>query len=230
MWGQIIGAAAGLYSAHRNKRNQEKSIARNEQREDNKIQRTVDQAKAAGIHPLAALGASPSYSSPAVMDTTGNALGDGLANVIKAKKGEKRSTLNDLLIKSQIDESTSRTQLALAQADRIRHPQDEIDTINTYVKFCNRKGECWIGPNPEAFETSHNEMLTGAAAHAAAKALYDSGIGTQRNDIIDRGFKALTGRDLKKNYKDKTNYSTSKKSKIKRTKLKAYPTQPYQKF
>ena len=112
----LIGAASGVYQSHRNKRNQEKSIARNEQREDTKIQRTVDQAKAAGIHPLAALGASPSYSSPSVVDTTGSAIGDGIARTIQAKAQVPQQNLQQQLMKAQLDEATSRTQLSRAQA------------------------------------------------------------------------------------------------------------------
>ncbi len=224
----LIGLAGDLFQSHSNKRNQEKSIARNEAREDSKIQRTVEQAKAAGIHPLAALGASPSYSSPSVVDTTGSTIGDGIARTMEAKQGAKLSTLNNTLIQSQIDEATSRTQLAKAQAFRVLNPQAEIPQISTTAIYTDRNGEKFEGPNPEANEMSPHELAASNAVLAAAKAAHDAGLLSAEQNILDTLWNKTTGRPMRRNFKDKTNYSTSKKSSIKKSKLKPYPTKKWQ--
>ncbi len=211
----LIGAAGSVYSSHRNKRNQEKAISRNEAREDTKIQRTVDQAKAAGIHPLAALGASPSYSSPAVNDTTGSAIGDGIARTIQAKQGVKQSNLQSLLIQTQIDEATSRTQLAKAQAFRVLNPQAEIPQISTTAIYTDKNGNKFVGPNPEANEMSPMEMIGSNIVLSGSKAYDDAGIATQNHNIIDRAWKALTGREMRREHKDPSKI-------IKKSTLKPY--------
>ncbi|AXH73533.1 MAG: minor capsid protein [Cressdnaviricota sp.] len=210
-----IGALAGAYSSHRNRQNQQRSISRNEAREDTKIQRTVDQAKAAGIHPLAALGASPSYSSPAVVDNTGSAIGDGIARTIQAKQGVKQSNLQSTLIQTQIDEATSRTQLAKAQAFRVLHPQAEIPRISTTAIYTDKDGNDFLGPNPEANEMSPAELAASNIVLTGAKAYHDAGIATQNNNIIDRAWEALTGRKMRRDHKDP-------KTIIKKSTLKPY--------
>ncbi len=225
----FAGAASSAYSAHRNRQNQKESISRNEEREDSKIQRTVEQAKAAGIHPLAALGASPSYSSPSVVDTTGDRIGDGIARTAQALKGEKQSNLQNTLIQTQIDEATSRTQLAKAQAFRVLNPQAEVPLISTVANWQDRNGNIFQGPNPEANEMSPHELVASNAVLAAAKAAHDAGLLSPEHNIIDRAWEASTGRPMRRNFKDKTNYSTSTKGyNYRKTKLKPYPTKKWQ--
>ncbi len=219
MWGQIIGAVGGIYSAHRNRRNQQKSIARNEQREDSKIQRTVDQAKAAGIHPLAALGASPSYSSPSVVDTTGSAIGDGIARTIQAKQGKPQQDLQQQLMRAQLDEATSRTQLSRAQAFRVLNPSAIPPEISTMAWYTGKDGERFQGPNPEAYEMSPAELAAGALTHTTFRAYQKAQLANAPNGIAEQAFQHIMGRPSKKNYK--------KESEIKRSTLPKYKTQPW---
>ncbi len=211
----LIGAAGSVYSSHRNKRNQEKAISRNEAREDTKIQRTVDQAKAAGIHPLAALGASPSYSSPSVVDTTGSAIGDGIARTIQAKAQKPQQDLQQQLMKAQLDEATSRTQLSRAQAFRTLNPMAIPPEISTGAWYTGKDGTRFWGPNPEAYEMSPAELAAGALTHTTFRGWSELNGGTP-NGIVEKGFQALTGRSSRGEYEDPEKI-------IRKKTLKAYP-------
>ena len=209
----LIGAAGSVYSSYRNKRNQEKAISRNEAREDTKIQRTVDQAKAAGIHPLAALGASPSYSSPSVVDTTGSAIGDGIARTIQAKAQQPQKNLQQQLMKAQLDEATSRTQLSRAQAFRVLNPTATPPEISTGAWYTGKDGTRFWGPNPEAYEMSPAELAAGAITHTTFR-----GWGELNNNapdgIAEQLFQKFMGRPSKKNHR---------KDVIKQSTLPKYP-------
>lgn len=89
MIGSIIGAvgslAGGLISDRSNKKLTKQAWAR----DDSSVQRRVADAKKAGIHPLAALGANVQASSPV---TTGSSLGDGVASASSSiSQGYSRS-------------------------------------------------------------------------------------------------------------------------------------------
>ncbi len=228
----LIGLAGDLFQSHSNKRNQEKSIARNEAREDSKIQRTVEQAKAAGLHPLAALGASPSYSSPSVVDTTGSAIGDGIARTIQARQNKPQENLQRELMKAQLDEVQSRTQFSKAQTLRILDPQAEVPVISAWAWLQKRDGSKVPFPNPEANEMSMSEALASQIMNYGSTLYENMGIHDGRNSrttAIDKAFEALYGRKMKYDRKDKTNYSTSTKDKTySKSKLKPYPTKKWQ--
>lgn len=107
MWGPIIGAAAGLIGAGMNSAKQDKINRDNAnlQREfaQNSIQWRVEDAKRAGIHPLAALGASGYSASPSSVGAdngiaqAGQIAASGLSKVLDRNQAK----LSDLEVRSK---------------------------------------------------------------------------------------------------------------------------------
>lgn len=88
-----------------------KSAAKDAQkREDTSIQRRVEDAKKAGIHPLAALGAN--VSPVTAMPSVGSAFGEGIKEAAPLLS-EKASLENDLL-RAQIRQTDAATSVAAA--------------------------------------------------------------------------------------------------------------------
>lgn len=121
---------------------------RNRNRQDSQIQRIVADARAAGIHPLAALGSpvSSSYGTPIAGDSIGDAIGALGGGSLRAKQ-EK---LLDAQIRSErakeealIAEATSRTRIAGARNTTRGGP------IPLYVEYIDRDGNIHYGPNPD---------------------------------------------------------------------------------
>lgn len=120
---------------------------RNRNRQDTQIQRIAADARAAGIHPLAALGSpvSSSYGTP----VTGDSVGDAVSSL-----GSSRSRrLQDDLVRAQISsekakeiallaEATSRTSIAAARNGATSGP------IPLYVDYVDLDGNVMKGPNP----------------------------------------------------------------------------------
>ncbi|AXH75832.1 MAG: hypothetical protein [Cressdnaviricota sp.] len=165
----------------------------NREREDSKIQRQIADGRLAGLSPLAAMGNagfspsmasiggdSSSYSSPesnqapsrySPTSSSGASLaGDAI-----------QSMLQNQQINQQIMESRSRTLLNEANAQRLQNnpmqdgglgqPRHEASTIWVHPEF----GKPYKIPNPELYETSTNEGLTGAYLHGAGRVY--SGLG-----------------------------------------------------
>lgn len=139
MWGAIIGAGAALAggllsSSSKNKATAaQKDIALQEleyQKElhKNQIQWRVEDAKKAGLHPLASLGLSSYSYSPvsSSIDTSGtdyNWMGDIGQNIDRAiqqgktkEERDKTKALDDKLIEIQIRKGTADAELAETQA------------------------------------------------------------------------------------------------------------------
>lgn len=89
------GLLGGLFDRSSNKRASAAEIARLEAREDSRFQRATVDAKAAGLHPLFALGAagagSPSFM--AGQSQTGSALGDAVRGVGRVASAQQRSKI-----------------------------------------------------------------------------------------------------------------------------------------
>lgn len=133
-WAALISGAGSLISGIMGNRSAEAQNAaqiraiqeanrRAEQREDTRIQRVVQDARAAGIHPLAALG-SPSvgtFATPMAAyggaPISGSAVGEALSAAGAAMPAEgSTSGLQEQLLKAQIANVNASTQQLLADA------------------------------------------------------------------------------------------------------------------
>ncbi|AXH75941.1 MAG: DNA pilot protein [Microviridae sp.] len=154
----------------------------NARRADSQIQRQVADGRLAGLSALASMGnagyspapASIAQSSPSQFTPTRSS-GAGLAaDAIQTLLSQRSS-------EQQILESRSRTLLNEANAQKLMNnpmqdgglgqPRHEASTIIVHPEF----GKPYKIPNPELYETSTNEGLTGAYLHGAGRAY--SGIG-----------------------------------------------------
>jgi hypothetical protein len=123
--GSAIGAVTSLIGGRRN-RKESRRIRRQQQAQfdammDQTVQRRVKDAEAAGIHPLAALGISPS-TGPTITGVGAGAEGDAIA---RAGEAAGRGLANAALAKAQVRNIDSQTalneanrQLALSEAAR----------------------------------------------------------------------------------------------------------------
>lgn len=89
-------------------------------REDNRIQRTVADARAAGIHPLFALGgATGGGSGSSAPPPSGNYVGNALKYIRTRGNDKTRATQSSLVDKSLIAQATANTRLSNARADEV---------------------------------------------------------------------------------------------------------------
>lgn len=155
MWPSIIGAVGSLFGGLLNSSSNSAMNAANIgfQRETNqqnqqfiremnknafdidstKVRRLVEDAKAAGIHPLAALGSTvagssampvaPSFTSPVVAGSSamGDSVGDAFAQ-LAAGLSLKRQGLENELLAAQVGEARSRSVIAKARAAAVGGP------------------------------------------------------------------------------------------------------------
>ncbi len=172
----------------------QKQEKKSEAFERQRIQMTATDAKAAGIHPLAAIGAASGYTNPFQGSSpTGSAIGDGIA----ASRTSKLDSRQAKLIDAQILESQSRTILNQANAKRalpspglgggpltaFSTPRDggtgrgvrtEPEADLSGVQSVNLGKFTGWGPSSEAFEVGISEIVAGAAIYGpqwVAKAL-----------------------------------------------------------
>lgn len=116
MFGSLIGAATSLVGGLFNR----SEAAKERKARATRIQTTVKDAKAAGIHPLAALGAASNFS-PVVSgfgDTVSQA-GAAVANAMPEGKSSKGGALDDLnkeQIRANIEATRAQTELYRSQA------------------------------------------------------------------------------------------------------------------
>lgn len=158
----------------------------------NQIKKIVQDARKAGIHPLAALGSpvSASYQGPVGSTFTGDAVGDGMAmqgltrDLLKAQITTEKARAEAL-----IAEARSRTGIAQNRASETGGPKP----IPLWVKAVDRDGnEMWVpnpdGPDPEQF-------LVPGLSHGADVVVGDPkprGPGTRRRRSTRRGSRTTT--------------------------------------
>lgn len=122
MLGSIISAGSSLLGGLFGKSAQEKANKQALKFQKNFIQYRVEDAKKAGIHPLAALGASANYSPVSTagfgdsIAQAGAAIGDGLNRSQDKKASAGMQKLNEMLITSNIDTNKAQADLYRAQA------------------------------------------------------------------------------------------------------------------
>lgn len=127
MLGSIIGAIGGAFGAKRAAASQREQLDYAKELNRNKIRWTVEDAKAAGISPLAALG-SPSagaWATPQGQSASGShiadaarQLGAGVDAHFAKKAGKERMTLENDLIREQIRNARATTYATIANAQR----------------------------------------------------------------------------------------------------------------
>lgn len=113
----LIGAAGSLIGGLMNRSATDKHNARAEVRDDNKVQRLVADSRAAGIHPLAALGSSIAGTSAMTVPNTaaGDAVAAG-ASQFAANMPTSRSALEDDLLRANIRVANAQEKQLLADA------------------------------------------------------------------------------------------------------------------
>lgn len=113
MWAAALDFGSKLLGA----RSDRKARRRQEQREDTFIQRRVADAKAAGIGPLAALGAAYG-GTPGV--STGSVAGDAFEVASQAMQKRSKDKLARQTHDASLRESAARTERDKAMADKLR--------------------------------------------------------------------------------------------------------------
>ena len=94
------------------------SLTKNWAREDSAIQRKVKDARAAGVHPLYALGAA-THAVSAGTSPTGSTLGPAIDRIKRRANYQERTAGQTLVDRAGIAESTARTREANARADTV---------------------------------------------------------------------------------------------------------------
>lgn len=118
MIGPLITAGATLLGGYLAQRSQSR-------REDTQIQRRVADARAAGVHPIAALGANTGAGPSAsifgdAVARSGQAIGNGLS---KSLDTDARAVKTLLLEKAGLENELLRTQITRAKQEDIMNPQ-----------------------------------------------------------------------------------------------------------
>ncbi len=88
-------------------------------REDSAIQRKVSDARAAGIHPLFALGGATGGTSAQITPPSGNIVGNALTSLARQHANKGRAAQSSLVDSSLIDQATANTRLANARAESV---------------------------------------------------------------------------------------------------------------
>lgn len=171
MFGEILGAIGSFFNADRARKSA--NTARDEARIFNKtkIQTTVKDARAAGIHPLAALGSpvAGSWASP-VAPYSGDAIGEGLSRIGGAIDKGMGSELEKLQLEAErarirnldantaatLADATSRT--TLANARRSGQSLDTADVATTTDRRSAMLGADPSWPDAQVYENRYGEL------------------------------------------------------------------------
>lgn len=157
--GAIGNIAGGLIGSSKAKKEAAKARDWQERMDNTQVQRRVSDAKSAGIHPLAALGMTQSYSSPVGLGG-GSALGDGIAaaasgvgNAVSNRGSEKRadqaSTWQGLLANEELNLMNTRREFIEEQikASKQARLQSLANTMQDNEVLKKNFGETWkTGP------------------------------------------------------------------------------------
>ncbi len=111
-------AGANVFSSILGSRGRGKRTRARWGREDTAIQRRVNDAKLAGVHPLFALGGATGGSS-AAQAPSGNIVGNALRELARAKENQGRAAQSSLVDRALIESSEASTRLASARADTV---------------------------------------------------------------------------------------------------------------
>lgn len=157
MWGAVAKAAADTAtSLYNNQQNIHATNLANKQAYErakefaqNRIQWTVEDAKKAGIHPLAGLGANVSFGAPSVIPSDNqldlSSMGQNISNVIdrfqtqdqRDAEEQKAQELADLRTEMEIEkhkqsikESNARVAESMARTNAILNPVEKVQMKN----------------------------------------------------------------------------------------------------
>lgn len=142
MLGSILGAVGSIFGASKaakaqkqanriTQKNNEAQLAFAREQLKNSVRYRVNDAKAAGIHPLAALGANvgtvtPSLASPMAATAMGDGIAAGasqLGNAVDKYFAQDMQNLQTELLKAQIDQVKSVTSMNVARSRSIINSQ-----------------------------------------------------------------------------------------------------------
>lgn len=183
MWGQIIGAGIGAIGKLLGGGSDRKAARKAQQQQmawdrhvlQNQIQWRVEDAKKAGIHPLAALGAQISPASPlpgvpgggdAIADGMG-AIGDAIARALsverKLEQKRKEAEIRNLEANTMLAAARSRSEIAAAR--RMAQSLDSGKEENNMLKMDPFKGvkkEHGLMTTPaDAVERDYGDIVSG---------------------------------------------------------------------
>lgn len=183
MWGQIIGAGIGAIGKLFGGSSDRKAAAKAQKQQmawdrhvlQNQIQWRVEDAKKAGIHPLAALGAQIAPASPlpgvpgggdAIADGVG-AIGDAIARAlskdVKLEQRRKEAEIRHLEANTMLAMARSRSEIAAAR--RVAQSLDSGKEENNMLKMDPFKGvkkEHRLMKTPaDAVERDYGDIVSG---------------------------------------------------------------------
>ncbi len=206
------------------KRQRERQYAR----EDTSIQRRVADAKAAGVHPLFALGASTGGGSP--VQSTGSAAGDAIQTLTRALPRKSKGTGLSLVDHAAIAESEARTRSSdastalrmfelskLKRLQQFSNTQQDLDTVppDPIVKPQSESG--FVGPpRPRTITLADGTRVRQSSGISTAQHIED-----------------ITGDVMSEFYNLYNQYHIGVKALrqgVRNRKAKAYPYKKYQVF
>ena len=146
-----IGAGASIYGTKRSEAMAEKNMAQQERFARQGIRWRVEDARAAGLHPLYAIGANTTQFSPVQADTSGYG---------RAGKQISSAALDAVMMKQSIEESESRIALNNAQASYwSRREPTTPNTLRAYPDFGGlSKFRQQPGQHAKLTETTKNQI------------------------------------------------------------------------
>jgi hypothetical protein len=189
MFGIIGDVVGGLLGSSAQKRSDKANLAFANELNRNKIRWTVDDAKAAGIHPLAALG-SPVAGSWAQHTSSPNThVAEGISRAGRGYQAyrDRQSAQQMAQDRFNLEKRETESRIALnnaTAASRVMSANSQRGAVNPFHTTPKEslvaefgyydKNNNWVrthyGLNPSAFEIGVGELATGSLLHGVQKA------------------------------------------------------------
>nr|DAO69172.1 MAG TPA: minor capsid protein [Microviridae sp.] len=178
-----LGAGSGLdivggqLSAAQNRQSQRAAADLSREFAKNGIQWKVADAKAAGLHPLYALGGIPAQSNPiAIGDTTAQSFSDAGQNLARAasmgvsQDSRNRMELENQLLMSQIGESDARKEGILAETAIKKQANLSSIGIQPETGFMADHGQSPVTPGAGVIDVKPSEIISSSQARPSMEA------------------------------------------------------------